>query len=519
MRRHTLYSSIALTSIALLTALPAGAAVAVPVQPLTRVSGPSPVPGCQVPLVDGVLYPQAEVEPQVSANPARPGNLIGVWQQDRFSNGGARALVAGYSADAGRTWGEVALPFSRCVPGGLPYDRASDPVVSVGPDGRAYAVSLSFTPNNVEPNFTTDDAIASATSTDGGRSWQRLRILDRDTNGDVQGSLDKEWVVADPTHPGVAYVTWDHFTPNPDGTFHVPARFSRTTNGGRTWSAPLTIAGVPTDEAAAIDTPVVDPRTGALYVFFNWSTPGNPDRLAFVKSANRGLTWTKPQAIAPIDSVTVTDPNNGAYVRTGDSLFSAAVNPTTGRLYLAWQSGALSSGQYDESLLITSGDGARTWTSPKVVSTRYGGPAFLPTIAVNSAGLVGLTWYDFRHDNPATTPLTTDVWFRTVNALGTRVGEEQHLTGPFNYNAAPDAGGRFLGDYEGMTTIGAGFHPFFAIANCLFSCPANPTDIYTVSIRPNEPTDPASAVATPVQQSRTVQAPQVLRPRPEVPIR
>jgi hypothetical protein len=469
--------------------------------------------------VDGVLYPQAEVEPNVAANPARPGNLVGVWQQDRFSNGGARALVAGYSSDAGKTWGEVALPFSRCVRGGLPYDRASDPVVSVGPDGRAYAVSLSFTPNNVAPNFTTNDAIASATSTDGGRSWHRVRTLDRDTNGDVQGSLDKEWVVADPTHPGVAYTTWDHFTPNPDGSFHVPARFSRTTDGGQTWSAPQTIAGVPTDEAATIDTPVVDPRTGAVYVFFNWSTTGNPDQLAFVKSANRGLTWTRPQAITPVGSVGVTDPNSGAFLRTGDSLFSAAVNPTTGRLYLAWQSGALSSGHFDESLLISSGNGGRTWTSPTVVSTRYGGPAFLPTIAVNSDGLVGLTWYDFRHDNPATPTLTTDVWFRTVNATGTQVGDEQHVSGPFNYNAAPDAGGRFLGDYEGMTTIGSRFHPFFAIANCLLSCPANPTDIYTTSISPTERTRPSNGATTAASQPRTAQAPQVLRARPPARIR
>jgi hypothetical protein len=101
MRRQTLYSSIALFSLALLTAVPAGAAV--PGQHMVRVSVPSPVSGCQVPLVEGVLYPQAEVEPNISANPARPGNLIGVWQQDRFSNGGARALVAGYSTDAGKT--------------------------------------------------------------------------------------------------------------------------------------------------------------------------------------------------------------------------------------------------------------------------------------------------------------------------------------------------------------------------------------------------------------------------------
>jgi hypothetical protein len=477
------------------------------------------VAGCQVPLVGGVLYPEAEVEPEVSADPARPGNQIGVWQQDRFSNGGARALVAGFTADAGRTWGEVALPFSRCVPGGLPYDRASDPVVSVGPDGRAYAVSLSFTPNNVEPNFTTDDAIASATSTDGGRSWHRVRILDRDTNGDVQGALDKEWVVADPTHPGVAYVGWDHFTPNPDGSFHVPARFSRTTDGGRTWSAPQTIAALPADEQANYDTPVVDPRTGAVFVFFNWSTPGNPDQLAFVRSANRGLTWTRPQAITPVDSVGVADPNNGALLRTGDTLFSAAVNPVTGRLYLAWQSAALSSGQFDESLLITSGDDARTWTFPRVVSTRYGGPAFLPTIAVSTAGLVGLTWYDFRHDNPATAPLSTDVWFRSVNAPGTRVGDEQHLTGPFNFNAAPDASGRFVGDYQGMTTLGSAFHPFFAITNCLFSCPANPTDIYATSIRPNAPTRASSGAQAAAQQTRTALTPQLLRSRPLVHLR
>jgi hypothetical protein len=517
MRPQALYSSIALVSVALLPTLPAGAAV--PTQHLVRVSGPSPVSGCHVPLVDGVLYPQTEVEPNVSANPARPGNLVGVWQQDRFSNGGARALVAGYSTDAGRTWGEVPLPFSRCVPGGLAYDRASDPVVSVGPDGRAYAVSLSFTPNNVSPNFTTDDAIASATSSDGGRSWQRVRILDRDTNGDVQGSLDKEWVVADPTQPGVAYVTWDHFTPNPDGSFHVPARFARTTDGGRTWSAPLTIAGLSTHEAAAIDTPVVDPHTGAVYVFFNWSIPGKPDQLAFVKSLDRGLTWTKPQPITPVGSVGVADPNNGAYLRTGDSLFSAAINPRNGRLYLTWQSAAASSSQYDESLLVTSGDGARTWTSPKVVSTRYGGPAFLPTIAVNSAGMAGLTWYDFRHDNPGTAPLTTDVWFRTVNATGTQVGDEQHLSGPFNFNAAPDAGGKFVGDYQAMTSIGSQFYPFFAVTNCLASCSANPTDIYTTAITATEPTRPSSQGTAAGGQSQTAPAPQVLRPRPLVPIR
>ena len=486
MRHSLLLVPAVLVSVAL--TVPASAAVG----PLARVSGPSPFTGCHVPLVGGRVYRQAEVEPNVSANPADPRNLIGVWQQDRFSNGGALGLVAGYSPDMGKTWGEAPLPFSRCAPGGLRYDRASDPVVSVGPEGRAYAVALSFTPNNVQPNFTSADAIASAVSTDGGRSWQRVRVLDQDTNGDVQGSLDKEWVVADPARPGIAYATWDHFTPRADGTFHVPARFSRTTDGGQTWSPPQTIAAVPTDQAATIDTPVVDPRTGELSVFFNWSSPGHRDRLAFVSSSTRGRTWSKPQAITTVGSVGVRDPHTGAYLRTGDSLFSAAVNPLTGQLYLAWQSARYTSGRYDEALLVTSRNAGRTWTSPKVLSTRYGGPAFLPTIAVNAAGRVGLSWYDFRHDNPATPSLTTDVWFRSVDPTGTHVGDEQHLAGPFNFAAAPNAGGRFVGDYQGMAAIGSTFHPFFAVTNCLTSCTTNRTDIYTTSVTPTTPQTPSS---------------------------
>jgi hypothetical protein len=511
MRRQTAYASLALAALALSTAVSASAA-AEPVQPLVRVSGTSPFAGCQVPRLGGELYREAEVEPHIAADPARPKNLVGVWQQDRFSNGGALGLVAGYSANAGRTWGEVPLPFSRCAPEGLPYDRASDPVVSIGPDGRAYTVALSFTPNNLAPNFTAADAIASATSVDGGRSWQRVRVLDQDTNGDVQGSLDKEWVVADPTHPGLAYATWDHFTPNPDGSFHVPARFARTTDGGQTWSTPLTIAGLPTDQAATIDTPVVDPLTGAVYVFFNWSTPGNPDWFAFVKSTNQGRTWTSPLRIAEVGTATVTDPKTGAYLRTGDSLFSVAIDPGTGRLYLAWQGAALSSGLYDESLLVTSADGGRSWTSPTVVSARYGGPAFLPTITVSSAGQVGLTWYDFRHDDPATPLLTTDVWFRTVSATGTHLSDEQHLSGPFNFREAPDAGGRFVGDYQGMTSIGSRFLPFFATTNCLISCPSNRTDIFSTAVTPSATTRPSGSAPAAGPQSGARLAPQVSRP-------
>jgi hypothetical protein len=42
---------------------------------------------------------------------------------------------------------------------------------------------------------------------------------------------------------------------------------------------------------------------------------------------------------------------------------------------------------------------------------------------------------------------------------------ENHVAGPFDMRTAPDAGGYFLGDYEGLGTAGSTFYPFFAATN------------------------------------------------------
>src|SRR5579859_7712620 len=115
---------------------------------LTLVSGPSPYASCSIAGQPGTNYLNAEVEPWVSINPTNPSNIIGVWQQDRWSNGGARGLVAGYSFNGGKTWKETPLPFSACAPGGLSYQRASDPWVSFGPDGTVYSIAISFNQSN-----------------------------------------------------------------------------------------------------------------------------------------------------------------------------------------------------------------------------------------------------------------------------------------------------------------------------------------------------------------------------------
>src|SRR3989449_10248540 len=136
--------------VALATVQVAGASALI-VAPLTTISGPSPFAACTIGASGApgeTLYPNAEEEPWLDVNPTNANNMIAVWQQDRWSNGGAHGLAAGVTHDGGQTWTTSFAHFSECAGGtaanGGNYERASDPWVSFAPNGDAYQISLSF---------------------------------------------------------------------------------------------------------------------------------------------------------------------------------------------------------------------------------------------------------------------------------------------------------------------------------------------------------------------------------------
>jgi hypothetical protein len=475
-----------------LAALPAGAAT---VGPLTLVSGPSPFAGCTIG-GPGTNYVNAEVEPWVAVSPVNSQNIIGVWQQDRWSNGGAHGLVAGASFDGGATWHETPQPFSACA-GGLGYERASDPWVSIGPAmnpatqpfGIAYSVSISFNQSN------NNNAVAAATSTDGGLTWKNLSVLIADNAPNFQFFNDKESVTADPVKPGVAYAVWDRLespNANPDAELHTaafrgPALFSKTTNGGLTWSSPQVIVNTPSRQQTIGNEIIVDPRTGALYDFFDLIRPPfnvTAFKVAFVKSTDGGATWTKPQVIADLRTAFVNDPNTGQAIRTGDIIPEAAIDPATGRLYVVWQDSRFTGGRFDEVALSTSANGGASWSAPIQVNTNTPSnrPGFTPSVHVNSNGTVGVTFYDFRNLTTQTTTLPTDYWFVSSTNNGASFGNEAHIAGPFDMLTAPFARGFFVGDYEGIDVAGTAFHPFFVQANS--GNTSNRTDVFTTAVTP-----------------------------------
>src|SRR5258708_26355516 len=95
---------------------------------LVTVSGPSPYASCLNAGEPGTNYVNAEVEPYVAVNPHLAGNIVGVWQQDRWNNGGAPRIGAGLSFHCGAASGRHTLAFRRVPPNAIldPFTRAPD---------------------------------------------------------------------------------------------------------------------------------------------------------------------------------------------------------------------------------------------------------------------------------------------------------------------------------------------------------------------------------------------------------
>src|SRR5579859_7411778 len=172
-------ASIALfvgTTSSLASSFTAGPLVSVPDKPLATATAQCKNIVAQQQAQGSVNFNDGEVEPYVAVDPTNAKHLIGAFQQDRWSDGGANGLTTAVSTDGGLSWSlATSQPqFSICAgaapgsPGDLP--RATDPWVSLAADGKAaYQVSDSFVNNG--PGFGGDSRILVSKSTDGGLTW------------------------------------------------------------------------------------------------------------------------------------------------------------------------------------------------------------------------------------------------------------------------------------------------------------------------------------------------------------
>src|SRR6266508_1281311 len=316
--------------------------------PLKVVSVSSPFAGCDISGQPGVNFLNSEVEPWVEVNPTDPNNIVAAWQQDRWSNGGARGLLTAVSHDGGATWSTTFPHFSTCAGGtqanGGNYERSSDPWVSFSPNGTAYQISLSV-------NFVNDPATA---------------------------VLVSKSTTADPNDANFVYAIWDrtrfpsdraNFNAQHAFSFRGDAIFSRTTDGGRTWE-PARAIFAPLKLQATIGHQIVVRPSGELidlFTLFQGSGNNPPSAsLAMMRSTDKGATWSAPQVIHKIRFIGAFGPDTGRPIGAEGLVPEVAADPHNGKLYATWQDTRFSG--VDNIAFSRSTDGGDTWSDPIKVS-------------------------------------------------------------------------------------------------------------------------------------------------------
>jgi hypothetical protein len=417
----------------------------------------------------GVTYINAEVEPTQAINPTNSANIVAAWQQDRWSTGGSRGIVAGASGDGGKTWAQHVLGFSRCGGGsdanGGDYERASDPWLSVAPDGTMHLIAIAFSGGVMQPGSVS--AVVASRSTDGGATWSTAHTLIRDAENSFN---DKCTITADPVTPHYIYAVWDRLVNEVTG----PTMLARSVDDGQTWDTPRAIYDPGANSQTISNAIVVLPNGMLVNLFLELHSDANGNIMAaylqVIRSADNGQTWSTPSRIAELLAVGTKDPDTGARVRDATLVPQMTTSPG-GVLNVVWQDARFSSGARDGIALAHSTDGGMSWSAPVQVNGAPAVAAFVPSIHVRSDGEVGVTYYDFRDNTGSATTLLTDYWLaRSGDGV---TWHESQVAAPFDLDLAPaDASGRFLGDYQALSSIGNVFVPLFARTN------GNTTDMF-----------------------------------------
>ena len=416
---------------------------------LQAVSGPTPFDaGCPGAFHDADKVNDLEIEPAIAANPANQRNLIATWKQDVSGPFNARDDLIASSLDGGRTWRRTIVPgLTRCSGGTA--DTASDPWVSFGRDGTAYFGGQAGLMSTDPPQI----AITASRSTDGGRRWTAPAIVAPALGGNEQPA-----VTASPLITRHAYMVWANFFKVIPALGNYTVQFSRTSDGGATWSPPVVISdpgpfGI--DQAPRLR---VLPDGTLLVIFARADFAAGIAELRVARSHDEGRTWDAPVVAGSIPLPgEVTDPETSEQLPQ-PGYPTSAISPD-GTVYIAFEnSPSASSGSIG---LIRSFDGGLTWQRSELPDVNAF--AWEPAIAVDQHGTVGVIWYDLRNNRPGDGQTTADVWFASSTDHGDS-WHQIHVAGPTDIRTGAAAEQNRFGEYQGLAGLNHGFAAIFGLA-------------------------------------------------------
>ena len=331
---------------------------------------------------------QQHYEVQIAADPENSKHLLACSM--RRANEPWHSVVVYASFDGGTTWNET-LHISE--------GYVSDPSCIYGPNGVAYVATLS-TERGTEP-----DRLPVFKSTNAGKTWAKTVELP---------FMDREYLTVDNTagkNRGQIYLNGSGAIPLAESKGeHISAvDLWRSTDKGMTFNGPTKLRVSENNhifEAMGNGVVLSDGTfvsiTGDLdETQYDQSKPYKPIGHIVAVSSNDG-----GQTFSPAVKISDWYPDRG-HKRTCGQIPVLAIDGTTGpykdRLYAVW---ADLRTERSSVIISHSSDKGKTWSPPVGVSDDIlsdylpnASDDFMPTVAVNSSGIVGVMWYD-RRDSP-----------------------------------------------------------------------------------------------------------------------
>ena len=368
-------------------------------------------------------------EPSIAINPHNPDQLAAAFQSP---------ATVSYSQDAGSRW--------QLATGAAPADYKVSGDVSITYDilGHAILCYIAFdklgTPQYWAHNATRN-GIFVRRSLDGGKTWEtNAEAVDEQPTRPDMPFEDKPYIVADnnPDSPfaGNLYVGWTEFSLSKSIVL-----FSRSTDGGITWSLPYEIStheGFPRDDNGAVEGfDAAAGPDGTLYTIWADDTS-----LVMAVSHDGGLTFQPSHPILDLPASYFKVEG----VERSDGFPQIAIDPRRQRLYVTWTD--YRNGDVDV-FCSTSRDLGRSWSEPVRVNNdplHDGADQFFQWLALDPQdGSANVVFYDRRGDSDNQAALIT---------LARSTDGGQTFTN-YSWTQAPFyPSDQFIGDYTGIAALG-----------------------------------------------------------------
>ena len=270
---------------------------------------------------------------------------------------------------------------------------------------------------------------------------------------------DKEWLAID-TNPassgfGNMYIAFGRI----DGERPAPIAFTRSTDGGRTFSQPVLVSQRGGDNGIRLAFSIVTvARDGRVYVAYQtYGSQTDPPALIVIRSDDFGRHFGSPVTATINSPVPLGLSLEGLAFRASSDANIVADDTNPNTLYLAYQT-LTGSPVHADIFVIRSTDAGATWGQPaRVTDDATQKHKFFPTIGV-SRGAVHVAWYDFRDSPNSGDPVLTNdvlnVYYASSNTTGVAypafspnvrvsdVGQQPNCRVHFEFGTVA-----FMGDY------------------------------------------------------------------------